>query len=507
MEINVTKQRVATNEIIFEQSVEQAVDTDFMLPDYCADIVRVLKCRMCPRILSKSVSGDSLIVDGVAAITLIYCDDNKKICSFEQEVPFQKNISLKAEGEDCNVTVTACTDYLNCRPITPRKVDVHGVVALKVSVSGCRKTDIITDIDAKCMHLKRGFCPATNPISTTEKIVVIEEELELALGKGNILSILRNDVSAVIDECKLIGSKAVIKGDLVINALYCTTEGNAEVYENKIPFNQIMDVVTEGEDCKCSAKIDVMSSILKPRTNISGECKSFSFETKLCIKTIVSCDNDLPLIYDAFNTEKPITFDKKMVAFKKLESTHSERFLCKKMLEFSENSFGSVIDMWCEEKINGVKIKDGVLVSFGTVLICILLRDAEGEPQYYERAVDFEYKHNIEADMQGLSAEVTAKTASKAYTIAGDSKLEARIELLIVVEYYRQRKEDVITEVAVLEDGEIPTKKAPIVVYFADKGEEIWEIAKRYNSAPEDICSLNKLEGEKIENPCTVIIP
>ena len=109
--------------------------------------------------------------------------------------------------------------------------------------------------------------------------------------------------------------------------------------------------------------------------------------------------------------------------------------------------------------------------------------------------------------MQGLSAEVTAKTASKAYTIAGDSKLEARIELLIVVEYYRQRKEDVITEVAVLEDGEIPTKKAPIVVYFADKGEEIWEIAKRYNSAPEDICSLNKLEGEKIENPCTVIIP
>ena len=63
---------------------------------------------------------------------------------------------------------------------------------------------------------------------------IIEEELELALGKGNILSILRNDVSAVIDECKLIGSKAVIKGDLVINALYCTTEGNAEVYENKI---------------------------------------------------------------------------------------------------------------------------------------------------------------------------------------------------------------------------------------------------------------------------------
>ena len=95
MEMNVTKQRVAQNETIFEQSVEQAVDTDFMLPDYCSDIVRVLKCRMCPRILSKSVSGDSLIVDGIAAITLIYSDENKKICSFEHEMPFQKNISLR----------------------------------------------------------------------------------------------------------------------------------------------------------------------------------------------------------------------------------------------------------------------------------------------------------------------------------------------------------------------------------------------------------------------------
>lgn len=507
MEMNITRQGIKTSETLFEQSIEQAVDTDFMLPDYCADIVRVLKCRLTPRISSKSVTGDSLIVEGVAAITLIYCDENKKICSFEQEVPFQKNITLNVEGDDCNVSVTTCSEYLNCRPITNRKIDVHGVLSLKVVVTGCRKADIITDIDASCMHLKRGFCPATNPISTTEKIVVIEEELELALGKGNILSVLRNDVSAVIDECKLIGSKAVITGDLLINALYCTAEGNAEVYENKIPFNQIMDVVTEGEDCRCSANIDIMSCVLKPRTNISGECKSFSFETKLCIKTLVSCDNDLPLIYDAFSTEKTITFDKKMVVFKKLESTHSERFLCKKVLEFSENSFGSVIDMWCEQKINGVKIKDGILSAFGTVLICILLRDAEGEPQYYERAVDFEYKHNIECDTKGLTAEVMAKTASKAYTIGGDSRLEARIELLVSVDFYREKNEEVITEVAVSEEGEMPSKKAPIVVYFADTGEEIWEIAKRYNSAPEDICSLNKLEGEKIEKPCTVIIP
>lgn len=507
MEINVTKQRVATNEIIFEQSVEQAVDTDFMLPDYCADIVRVLKCRMCPRILSKSVSGDSLIVDGIAAITLIYCDENKKICSFEHEMPFQKNISLRGETENCNVSVIAATEYLNCRPITPRKVDLHGVVTLKVKCTGCRNTEIITDIDAKGMQLKSGFCPATNPISTTEKIVVIEEELELSNGKGAIMSVLRCDASTVIDECKLIGSKAVVSGDLIINALYCTEDGNAEVFDSKIPFNQIMDVEIDGEDCKCSAKIDIMSVFLKPRTNLSGETKSFSFESKMCISVKVSCDNDLPVIYDAFNTEAPIKTELTPVAFKKLESTFSERYLCKKTLEFSENSFGSVIDMWCEDKINGVKISEGNLISYGTVVICLLLRDAEGEPQYYERAVDFEYKHGIENNALGLTAEVVAETASKAYTIQGDNKLEVRIELLISVLFFKTTNKNVVTMVEADDEGELPQKKAPFVVYFADSGETVWDIAKRYNSSCEDIVSANKLEGDTIKNPCTVIIP
>lgn len=507
MEMNIVKQKVATNETFFEQSIEQPIDTDFTLPDYCGDVVRVLKCRMCPRILSKSVGGESLIVDGIAAITLIYCDENKKICSFEQDVPFQKNIPLKGSVENCNVSVCAATDYLNCRPITPKKIDLHGVILLKVKATGCKNTDIITDIDCEGTQLKSGFCPATNPISQSEKVVVIEEDLELSNGSSSILSVLRSDARTVIDECKLIGNKAVVSGDLIINALYCTDEGNAEIYENKIPFNQIIDVETEGEDCRCEAKIDVMSLMLKPRTNLSGETKSFALESKMCITVLVSCENDLPVLYDAFNIQKPLKLNMSKVIFKKLESTYSERYLCKKTLEFSENSFGSVVDMWCDEKINGVSIKEGTLTAYGTVVICLLLRDGEGEPQYYERAVDFEYTHAVDASTKGLTAEVEVETASKAYTIQGDSRLEARIELSISVAFYRQNGENVIVDAELDEEGETPKKKAPIVVYFAEQGETVWDIAKRYNSAPADILITNKLENEVLDKPCTLIIP
>ncbi len=45
MDINVTRQAVCINEVIFDQSAEQAIDTDFSLPDYCPDIVRLLKMQ------------------------------------------------------------------------------------------------------------------------------------------------------------------------------------------------------------------------------------------------------------------------------------------------------------------------------------------------------------------------------------------------------------------------------------------------------------------------------
>lgn len=507
MEINITRQAVKMNETLFEQTVEQAIDTDFSLPDYCPEIVRILKCKITPRITSKNIVNDMLIIDGAATISVIYSDENAKICSFEHDVDFQKSLPVGEVGEEPHVRLSIVQDYANCRAISQKKIDVHGVLSVKIKITTQKSKDILTDIDCEGVQIKSGTCPATNPLGFAEKIVVIEEDLELSRSSGAIKSILRSDTRAMVEQCKLIGSKAVVKGDIAINALYCTEEGNVEKYENRIPFNQIIDLNIEGEECKCDAELKVMSSMLKPRTNLSGEAMSFAFESKLSIVAVASCDNDIPVIYDAFCTKQDMEIEDCKVQFKKLNSTLNERFMCKKTLEFSEKTFGSVVDMWCENKLGQVKIANGRLIISGTTVICLLVYDADNQPQYFERNVDFEYNNDLGNDGHNLSADVDVTTSSCAYTVMGENKLEARVELCVMAQIYKLKEMCVLVNADLSSAPMSRVKKAPMIVYYARSGESIWDIAKVYNSSCSDIKVVNKIEEDILAQPCTLLIP
>ena len=78
MEYSLKKENSAVCETVLDAVSEQPLDLDFSLPDYCPDIERILKCRMCPSITSKSITGDRLDVDGVAVIRLYYLDSKKQ---------------------------------------------------------------------------------------------------------------------------------------------------------------------------------------------------------------------------------------------------------------------------------------------------------------------------------------------------------------------------------------------------------------------------------------------
>ena len=60
------------------------------------------------------------------------------------------------------------------------------LASIKIKIISPESKEIITDIDCECMQLKSGSCPATNPLGCAEKIVVIEEDLELSRSTGSI---------------------------------------------------------------------------------------------------------------------------------------------------------------------------------------------------------------------------------------------------------------------------------------------------------------------------------
>ena len=124
------KSDIYVNENYFCDSLEQAIDVDFTLPDFCPDISKIFKCHAVPRILSKSINGNGMTIDGNVIITILYCDKDNNFCSYEYVYPFSKVMECASDISGCNVTAKIKCDYINCRAVTGRKIDIHGAVGI-----------------------------------------------------------------------------------------------------------------------------------------------------------------------------------------------------------------------------------------------------------------------------------------------------------------------------------------------------------------------------------------
>ena len=509
MEFQVAKQAVFVGETVYSENLEQAVDVDISLPDYCPDISRILKCRITPKINSRTVSSGTLSIDGTAFILLLYVDGEKnEIRSYEHPVPFQKEVNVGPKTENGVISILTNVDYVNSRAVTQRKVDVHGALGLQVAITSRRPVDIVSDVDGGGLETLGASLPATTLISTGEKYLVLSDELEIASGKQPIRSILRSDARAILSDCKMISNKVIVKGEVLISSLYSGEEdGKLETYENTLPYSQVIDIDGIQEDCSCSVHLEVVSLELRPRTNMNGESRTLGVSVKLLIIVKAYCSTEIPVLYDAYSTEYEMTLEKADIPLEKIVCDMSETYLCKKTLDMPESVLTSVIDLWCETLVKTVRNEENQLVIAGVVLLCILGKDAEGAPVYHERAVDYEYQYGMSTTPRQMRCEPEVAAVAASYTFTGADQLEVRVELSVSARVFEQTHALVLTELALDESKPKAVSSAALYIYYAGPGENVWDIARRYNTSVDEVVDVNHLSSHILPEKTMLLIP
>ncbi|MBQ8204171.1 MAG: DUF3794 domain-containing protein [Clostridia bacterium] len=508
MESKKLKNRVYTKEIIFRNSAEAPIDADFTMPDYFAEISKILKCRAVSRISSKSVSGRNITVDGVLTVTVIYSDESCRLCSYEHQHPFNKTFEADVDIDGGEIVCSSKCEYINCRAVTSRKIDIHGAVGIGIKVTKRKGTDVITDVDDCNIELRRGVAPATSPMGCAEKYLLIEEEIELSGGQPDIRSVIRYDASVALKECKLLAGKAMVKGDMTVSLLYCSEDGSAQTVRTVIPCSQILEIVGITENCECEAKAEIAFLEIKPRTSMSGETKSLSLNAKILICCETYCNNDVDVVLDAFSKKYEADIKRNDVCFSKIFCNINENFNCKKSISFPEGSLSSVTDMWCDVRIDNTKMMDNSLVINGCVLASIIGVDNCGEPAFFEKAVEFEYKYPLECEVLGFKCEPSVKVISSGYTITSADCLELRMELCVNATVYQCSNMALITDVETDESCELKkTDRGAMTIYFANAGENIWDIARRYLASVREIMEINGIEDEILANNVMIMVP
>lgn len=508
MELNILNHEAAYNDKIFSGSGEYSIDNEFVLPDYYPEISKVLKCRVVPRVSMCSLSGQTLNVDGNITVNLIYCSPENEIFGFEQIVNFSKAFEIGCDVSGALSECSAKCEYVNCRPMNERKIEVHGAVGIYAKVFKKTTTGIVSDIDNCDVIIRRGLLPATSPVGAGEKSLLIEEELELSQGQPSIRCILKYDAKAVNKECKIISGKVVEKGELNVFVLYCAEHTAApQIYRNCIPYSQIIDIEGLHDNCVCSVKTKVASLEIKPRTSATGETRSFMLCSRLNFCATASCEDDLPVVLDAYSTKYNAEIKTQEIKLEKIQKNLNDTFICKKALE-NIGDISSVVDIWCETNVTDADINGCNLKIIGTMQICMLAIGSNNIPVYIERPVEFEYKYVLEECMKPLGVKAEVITNNVSFNLQSSSSIEVCAELCVMADIFTKENVSLVTDICIDENSlKQKSGDSALVIYYADEGEHLWDIARKYNSSPQEISEINSLQDEILLTKKTLLIP
>ena len=511
MEIRLTKENAVCVFDALDSEIMQAAEHDFILPDYCPDIFRVLKCAVLPDITSSGINGGRPTFDLAVTIRVIYRSESGGICCVEHSENFTRSAELSGDAVSPFVRITPVVQSVGCRVVDKRRLEVRGSINCRMRVEAERSCELVSAAAGCGIQLRRQ--PTLYPAKrlTAAKRITVIEELELAEGKPSFGTILRCGVgisggaesgAAGIGcvQTKLVQGKLVTKGEAAVQLLYLpkSTGGvqNPETMRFVIPFSQIIDIAGLDEDFDVTAEVEPSGCTITPKSeNGLLEC-----ELILTVNIRAVKYKTAELVTDAYSTRCEINCEYAQGLAGAPGRKMRVGTAAKAVLGSPDGSVAQVYDVWSENVSVFSRFAESEEVGglvYGKLTFCMLGRLADGTVCYSEREATFEQTVELTAsELNG--AQTAAAVTGCSYTLGDDGSVQAKAELAVTVTSAAAGSGRLIT--AITPDPERPKPgngRCAVRICYSESGESLWDIAKKYSTEAAAIAEENP-EGSRV---------
>lgn len=508
MELNLSRQPVFIQETVLNTTAEQPVEGDLLLPDYCPDMVRILKCTVEPTITQAVAGGDKLLMDGVAVAHIYYKSEARQVCHASFKMPFSKSMELKNAGANPQVTVRPEMGYCNCRVVNQRRIDLRGAVNLHCKVVALREESLVGEAQGMGVCCRHKKMEGTKLLAQGSRPFTLRQDVELGAGKPPIASALRADMLPSQVEVKVIAGKLITKGEMTLHLLYlCEGEENhQEAVGLTLPVSQIFDVEGVEEGALCTVSYTVGDCEVQPKPDLDGEARMVSVEATLFANLSVYRTEEMDVITDGYSTKYDCRMQNRTLPFGKALPPVNDTITLKEQLELPEE-VERIVHLWCKPYGCESGYEGGTMTLRGKVQVCLFGCDREGSMEYYDRSLDFSYKLETGCPCDWVESDLSVGLLSCGYTMAGVGA-ELTVLLSVTGTVLCCQKQQVLTDITVDEGHPIPRENSScLTIYFSEMGESVWDIAKRYNTSPAMILEENALAEEELLGARMLLIP
>lgn len=506
MDISLNHEDYKFLKVMSDNSVEEAVEAEFALPEYMPEILRIVKSTAEPKVTSCRLVGERVTVDGVCDLRMVYTGEDGCIYAVSQSRPFTRHCE---KGEFLNaddVTSRVGVSYVNCRATGTKRAEIKAGLTIKFTVFCAETEKLISLPEEVCVEQKTVpvkamslGCRKTRAFSMSDTVTLNSPAAFLVSTKA----------SAVCTETRKISNKIMVKGDAVIDICYVNANDKAltEHIKHNIPINQILEF--EGMEEKYTGDVFLQASSLDviPKGEASG--MSTSFDISLGVDASVSMweEKELLVITDAYSVEKNIDLKKTPLTFFTALDNIRDTFVLDDSFSVSGEGVGSICDCCGEISVSDTKAENGELTISGNLSVSLMIKDSAGSLSSVNKILDFKYKRKADYNCNDIAISPEITLVSLDCTVKGDNGISVRAQMSVCGTVFGKTVIDCVSDITE-SDTPVCRNGNAITVYFPQcSNESLWGIARRYNTTVKAIARENSLEGDTTEDLKMLFIP
>ena len=499
MATNVFYDNVMSTAKLAEFSAEQSVETEILLADYDAPVFKVIKTTMEHSVTQKYVTKNKLVLEGFIKLCIYYQPpEGEKLNVITQRIPFQKQHDIQTEHNDLSyIKVEGSCQYVNTRPQNPTRIDVRGAYLFTVRLYGTNEYKALTAASGKtvCCHSENleFFSLSGHNI----RQFTIEDELDIEELSGKILRVNPVTQPAAVSSYS---DKITAKGEIAADFYYTVSDSyEIKKYTHTFLYNQVIDVNGVRENHIAYADIAVTNVAV----SFNSENKKYIAAVTVQIDATAFAKQQVIAVTDAFSrsfecekqentvlTDTNIYQVDKTLSVKLSSKQDRDTEIKHVVFELSPvKSYYEINKMTVKAKLMAhiITLNSQYEYECSTVSEDIVLQWLENCSQHDEISVALSvagYTLNQSSEQSDISVTLSAR---------GFVIEKQPVKLL---ENFEEKT-----------DSPIEKKEEALIIYYAQKGEKIFAIAKMHCASPEDIMAENDLQSDVITQPQMIFIP
>ncbi len=491
--------------MVFSDTKEQSIECEMLLPDYYPEVEKVLQCSMELSEESVSLHADKISVAGKAGFTILFLSAEKQLYSFSTTEKYTKMIPCgeTQSGDFCTVRQTKT--QLSFRASAPRKIELRAVAAVHAELYRFTSAEALSGLDGPSVESlpKETACFVTHALQAVS--LDLMKSVKLPVARDKVTAVVRKSARLRFTEIKTIANKVMLNGDLDAALTLATNDG--AVYSDlqfRLPVTEVKEVfgVEENDACYISAGRCAVDVNLKASQGESDLCE---LQIRSSCVLLAGRQEKTSFLTDAYCTDAALHVTAAPVQLDSAVSSVQTTFPFSAQAEYYDDSvtevcaaFVSDIRFFCAAEKEKTKIS-------GSATVNALLKNKADAFSFVSRSATFTFEKPEAAGQRQRFYEVDCQSVSA--SLASSGLLQFTGEFCLHGFETEQKVEEMLTAAALPENESTRGIHEKIVVYYASKGETLWNIAKENKSTVKQITAHNQLKDSALQENTVLVFP